>query len=447
MRRLSMLAILAAAIAAGGGRLAAQSRALVHPSASAEYDRLLAAITKIKILDHHGHPSFPDDENVDAAPVPPGNAPWRLRPDNPEWVAAAHALFNYPFADVSEEHARWLTARKAELKKSRGIKYFTDVLDKNGIEIAFANRIAMADYLDRTRFKWVFFVDSFMYPFDNSGLAARNPDQAAFMPMQTKMLQRYERQAGLSALPQSLADYLSFVTRVLQENQRQGGVAVKFEVAYFRPLTFDDPSRESAQAIYDKHHSGGVPTAGDYKTFQDFIFRYVITESGRLHLPVHIHSSAGSGDYFSVRGVNVLNLENILHDPRYSRTTFVLIHGGVPFNREASFLAALKNVYLDSSASWFAMGPTELKEMLRQWLGMFPEKVTFGTDAFPLDASLGAEEGYWIAVHETRSALAAALAEMVAAHEVGESAALRFAHGYLHDNAAALYQSKTRSSH
>lgn len=448
MRRPAILIVLAIAAAAGGDvPLAAQSRALVHPSAAAEYDRLLAAITKLKIFDHHGHPSFPDDENVDAAPVPPGNSPWRLRPDNPEWAAAAHALFNYPYADMSEEHARWLAAKKAELRKSRGVKYFTDVLDKTGIDTAFANRVAMADYLDRGRFRWVFFVDSFMYPFDNSGLAARNPDQTAFMPMQTKMLQRYERQAGLSALPQTLGDYLAFVTRVLQENQRQGGVAVKFEVAYFRPLSFDDPSKDAAQSVYDKYRAGGIPSAADYKTFQDFLFRYVITESGRLHLPVHIHSSAGAGDYFSVRGVNVLNLENILHDPRYSRTIFVLIHGGVPFNREASFLAALKNVYLDSSASEFTMGPTELKDVLRQWLGMFPEKITFGTDAFPLDASLGAEETYWIAVHETRSALAAALAEMVAAHEINETTALRFARGFLHDNAAALYQFKTRPSH
>ena len=31
------------------------------------------------------------------------------------------------------------------------------------------------------------------------------------------------------------------------------------------------------------------------------MFRHIVSEAGRLHLPVHIHSSAGAGDYFSLR--------------------------------------------------------------------------------------------------------------------------------------------------
>jgi hypothetical protein len=78
--------------------------------------------------------------------------------------------------------------------------------------------------------------------------------------------------------------------------------------------------------------------------------------------------------------------------------------------------------------------------MLRIWLSSFPDKITYGSDAFPLDATLGVEEGYWFGVHSARTALAAALAEMIAAREVSETQALAFAHGYLHDNAASLYQ-------
>ena len=40
-----------------------------------------------------------------------------------------------------------------------------------------------------------------------------------------------------------------------------------------------------------------------------------------------------------------MNLENILRDPRYADTIFVLIHGGYPLEREAIWLAAVKNVY------------------------------------------------------------------------------------------------------
>jgi hypothetical protein len=58
------------------------------------------------------------------------------------------------------------------------------------------------------------------------------------------------------------------------------------------------------------------------------VFRYLVREGGRLKLAVHIHTAVGEGDYFSIRKGDVLNLENVLKDPRYLDTTFVLIHGG-----------------------------------------------------------------------------------------------------------------------
>jgi hypothetical protein len=430
-----------AAVSLGGAPPAAQSRPLVAPVAAAIYQRLLPQIEQIKVFDHHAHPAFPDDADVDAAPPPPGAQPLRLRDDNPEPIAAARALFGFPFADLQGPHAKWLVDRKAALKKQHpGPKYFNDILDRIGIETSMANRVAMADYLDPARFKWVFFVDSFMFPFDNAALSARNPDEAVYMPLQTKMLQRYERQLGLRELPPSFADYLTFVSRALEDCRGRGGVAVKFEASYFRSLAFDDPPRDGVSALYDKYRPGGVPTMPEYKMFQDFIFRHIVIESGRLHLPVHIHSSIGGGDYFSLRGVNVLNLENVLRDPRYLATTFVLIHGGYPFDREAVLLAAMKNVYLDSSGTELMLYPTEFKDVLRRWLETYPEKVTFGTDAYPYGEALGVEEVYWMGVKSSRMALAAALAEMIAAREITEARALEYAHAYLHDTAARLYQ-------
>jgi hypothetical protein len=287
----------------------------------------------------------------------------------------------------------------------------------------------------------VFYADSFMFPFDNSGLAARNPDEAAFMPEQTKLLRRFLTSANLTGLPATLDDYLAFVTRTLEDHQRRGAIAMKFEVAYLRSFVFDDPAREQAAAVYARYRAGGVPGAADYKTFQDFVFRYLAREGGRLHLPVHIHSSAGAGNYFSVSGANVLNLENVLRDPRYASTIFVLIHGGYPFEHEAILLAAMKNVFLDSSATGsFVMFPDQFKDVLRDWLTKYPEKITFGSDAFPMDETLGAERMYWMAVHNARTALASALAEKVGAREASEPQALAMAHAYLHDTAAALYR-------
>ena len=78
------------------------------------------------------------------------------------------------------------------------------------------------------------------------------------------------------------------------------------------------------------------------------------------------------------------------------------------------------------------------------WLETFPDKITFGTDCFPYNQVLGAEESYWLGAESSRMALAAALAEMISENEISEARALELAHGYLHDNAVKLYQGRVR---
>ena len=437
--RTMIIAIIGAASAALS---AAQARPLPGPDVDEIYQRLLPQIEKIPMFDHHAHPGFADDPNVDAMAAPPGSAPVRTRDTNPELVMAAQALWGYPYDDLSAEHTQWLIQKKAEVRKQRGNQYFSDILDKLNIEQGVANRAVMADYLDPKRFVWVFFADSFMWPFDNQRETARNGDEQVYIPLQEKMLHRWMAQEGLSKLPANFGDYLTFVSHTLEENQRKGAIAQKFEVAYFRTTRFSDPTREQAEAIYQRFVGGGVPSEAEYRTFQDYIFRYLVREGGRLQLPVHIHSAVGIGDYFNLSESNILNLESVLRDPRYRSTTFVMIHGGYPYDRQSIWLAAVKNVYLDTSETEILLYPSEFKKLLKQWLETFPEKVTFGTDCFPYNEALGAEESYWLGVQSSRTALAAALAEMISEREVTEAQALALAHGYLHDNAVGIYQGK-----
>jgi uncharacterized protein len=424
----------------------AQARALPGPDVHEIYDRLLPQIETIPAFDHHAHPGYADDPDIDAMAAPPdASLPLRTRDDNPELVAAAKALFAYPYADFSPEHAKWLVNKKTELKKQLpGPAYFDSILDKLNIETSVANRAMMADYLDPKRFVWVFFADSFMWPFNNERETARNPDEGVFIPLQEKMLHRWMQQEGVAKLPRSFDDYLNFISRVLEDNLKRGGIAMKFEVAYFRSTTFGDPTRGQAEEIYKRYVSGSVPSENDYRTFQDFIFRYLVQQGGRLHLPVHIHTAVGIGDYFNLSQSNIMNLESVLRDPRYHSTTFVMIHGGYPLEREAIWLAAMKNVYLDSSFGELVQYPSAFKDTLKMWLETFPDKITFGTDCFPYNDVLGAEESYWMGVQSTRTALAAALAEMVSEGEITEVRALEMAHAYLHDTAAKLYEGKVR---
>jgi len=423
---------------------AAQARPLPGPDVQQIYQRLLPQIEKIPAFDHHAHPGFADDPDVDAMAAPPNaTEALRTRDDNPELVVAAKALFGYPYNDLSPEHAKWLVNKKNELKQQlKGTAYFDSILDKINTESSVANRAMMADYLDPNRFPWVFFADSFMWPFNNTRESGRNPDEGVYIPLQEKMLHRWMQQENVTKLPASFDDYLKFISQVLEDNSKRGGIAMKFEVAYFRPTTFSDPPRSEAQDIYERFVVGGIPTEKEYLTFQDYIFRYLVSEGGRLHLPVHIHTAVGIGDYFNLSKSNIMNLESVLRDPRYASTTFVMIHGGYPLEREAIWLAAMKNVYLDSSFGELVQYPSAFKDTLKMWLETFPDKVTYGTDCFPYNDVLGAEESYWLGAHSARTALAAALAEMISEGEITEPRALELAHAYLHDTAVKLYNGR-----
>jgi len=425
--------------------LAATAAAQARPRASEAdiqktYDRLLKQIEQIPIYDNHSHATFPDDSDMDAMTGPPGETSvLRLREDNPEFVAAAKSLFGYPYNDFRPEHAKWLIDKKKAAEKNGGTAYWDGILDKLNIETCLANRVALAPYLDPKRFHWVFFVDSFLFPFDNHDQTAKNGDMGVYIPLQEKVLRRYMKQAGVSSLPADLAGYESLVRQTLTDNQKNGGAAMKFEAAYFRSLYFRDPPREKAEAIYAKYRGGGVPSEDEYRTFQDYAFRVLIDQAGKINLPVHFHSAVGIGDYFSLRNGNPLNLENVLRDPRYAKVNFVLIHGGYPYTLDMIWLTAAKNVYTDSSLMGYYVYPSELKNILKQWISLFPERMMFGSDAFPFGDAVGAEETFWLAARSARTAIAAALAELVSEGAFNEEKALELARMYLHDNAVKLY--------
>jgi uncharacterized protein len=429
-------------LVAAGLACTAHGQANPYPAGDVRksYEHLLKEIEKIPLYDNHAHPGYADDSDVDAMASPPDeSATLRLRDDNPEFVAGAKALFGYPYDDFKPEHARWLADKKTAAEKAGGTAYFDTLLDKLNVDICLANRAMMPAYLNTRRFHWVFFGDSFFYPFDNREQTASTPDMGVYVPLQEKMLARWKKQQGLEGLPGDLSGYEEFVRKTMENNQKHGGVAIKFEAAYFRTLYFTDPPRDKAEAIYNKYRNGGVPTAEEYRLFQDYIFRRITDEAGKLRLPMHFHTCVGIGDYFSLRNGNVLNLENVVRDARYKNVTFVLIHGGWPYEREAALLTAVKNVYLDTSFQTEMLYPSQFKLVVKQLLTLYPDKMMYGSDAFPFNEALGAEESMWLAARTTRIALAAALAELVEEGAFNESKALELARNYLHDNAARLY--------
>lgn len=410
---------------------------------------LVAEIGRIKAIDNHGHPlrvtaeGEPADQEYDALTfeeMEPAPAPVRIRADNPEYITAWKTLFAYPHNDATEAHVRELVEAKKRAMRERGEGYPAWILDQLGIETMLANRVAMGKGLTAPRFRWVPFADALIFPLNNDAARRLNPDYRSFYTGVERVLRRYLSEAGLERLPPDLDSYLrQVVTPTLERQKQAGAVAVKFEAAYLRKLDFEEASETEARRVYARYARGGEPPAELYKTLQDYLFRYVAREAGRLGLAVHIHACYGAGGYYQLRGTNPVLLESILNDPQLRKTNFVLVHGGWPFTKEAGTMLLKPNVYADTSAMAFVLYPRALAGVLREWLELMPEKVLFGTDVEPFLPHINWEETGWQTVTTVRHALALALTGMMNDGEISRERAAQLARMVLHDNAAKLY--------
>jgi predicted TIM-barrel fold metal-dependent hydrolase len=419
-------------------------------SAQGEADRALAEeIYKIRAIDNHAHPlratrEGEEDREFDALipdTLEPSPLPVRLRPDNPEFFGAWREFWGYRHDDLTETHAREITDARRRAMNERGDGYPAWVLDRLNIEVMFANRVAMGRGLTPERFRWVAFDDALILPLSSAAVRKIHPDYAAFYPGEDALLRRYLSDLHMRAVPSTLSEYTArVVTPTLESQKRGGAVAVKFEAAYLRSLDFAEAAEPDAARVYARYARGtGAPTAAEYKPLQDFLFRYVAREAGRLGMAVHIHTGNGVGGYFGVNGSNPMLLESAFNDPALRKTNFVLIHGGWPFADQAAALLLKPNVYADFSAQTFARSPHSLAATLRGWLELAPEKVMFATDAFVLTPEIGWEEVGWLSNKTGRDALALALTGMVRDGEITRARASELARMVMRDNAARLY--------
>jgi hypothetical protein len=396
---------------------------------------IAAEVQRIRAIDNHAHPvrvilNGPPDREFDALPVDnmePSSDPINLRPNAAPVLEAVKQLYG------SAE-------RKPALQHEKQNAYPAWVLDQMGVDVMLANRVAMGPGIQPPRFRWVPYADALIFPLDNSGLAARNPDRKAFFALEDTLRRRYLTDCGLQELPATLGEYLArVVTPTLERQKQEGAVAEKFEGAYLRTLQFDAVDRSVAERIYARFGRQGVPAESDYKALQDFLFRYIAAECGRMGMAVHIHTMAGAGSYFDIAGANPLLLESVLEDPALRKTRFVMLHGGWPFTREITALLERPNASLDFSSQDLLLPPATLAVIIREWLEWVPEKVLFGSDAYPYSDQLGWEESGWIAARTGRQALAVALTAMMRDGEISRERALELARMVLRENARRLY--------
>jgi uncharacterized protein len=441
--RRTLLAILTLFLAASGRTFAQSGSPAIDPTIAAQ-------IAAIPAIDNHAHPmlsppAYATDRNFDALPVDtmePYTDPAGMRPNLPALHDAWQAIFNFngqPPLDAAG--LTQLEAAREKIRQQKATNYSTYILDKANIATMLANRVATGIGVQPPRFRWVPYVDALLFPLDNSALAAATPDRKQFFPLEDKLRAQYLQQAGLKALPSTLNTYLKqVVTPILEQQKANGAVAEKFEIAYLRSFGFDDVPQAEAAHLYATLLHTPHPNEAQYKRLQDFLFRYIAAECGRLNLPVHLHTTSGGGGYFSIAGDNPLLLEPLFNDPRLRKTNFVLLHGGWPFVHEIGALLQKPNVYLDLSQQSLMIPPRTMSAWLREWLELYPEKILYATDAYPYSSSMGWEEAAYIANRNIRDSLGMALTGMLHDNEISPTRAAELANMILHKNAESLYK-------
>jgi uncharacterized protein len=196
----------------------------------------------------------------------------------------------------------------------------------------------------------------------------------------------------------------------------------------------------TASAIYAKYARGGVPSHAEYKALQDYLFRTIAREAGRLGMAVHVHSFEGFGNGYSAAGSDPLLLEPTLNDTTLRATQFVILHGGGAFSDHTGVLLWKPNVYTDLSTIVLTRSPQQIAVILRSWLSLYPERVLYASDAFGFGPDMGWEYTAWLAGRNARDGLAIALTGMLRDGDVSRQRAQEIAVMVLRMNASRLYR-------
>jgi uncharacterized protein len=427
--------------------LAVAARVLSSAQTTAD-PGLLAEINKTQAVDNHTHVSklvAPGemDDDFDALPcniLEGGPDPTMVRVDNPQFLEAWQKLYGYKYTDREPAHIQELLGARERVIREQGENFPTWVLDQLGTQYLFANRVAMGRGLTGSRFLWVPFDDALMTPLDQGSLA-NTPDRKTFYGREAMFLKKYMAALNVGAFPATLDEYIAkIVTPTLEQQKQAGAPAIKFEAAYLRSLSFGIPDQEEVRRIYQRYAKGGTAVSTDALKMQDFLFRVIAKEAGRLGLAVHIHTGTGCGTYFDLAGSNPTQLESVLDDVSLRKTNFVLIHGGSgPYTHETSFLLGKPNVYADFSEQDALLPPHALAAVIREWLEWFPEKVLYGTDLAPGPPPLDWDVVGYATNLTARRGLAIALTGMVNDGEITRERAVEVARMVLRGNALKLY--------
>jgi len=177
----------------------------------------------------------------------------------------------------------------------------------------------------------------------------------------------------LTADRSSLDEYCEKYKRHFQKQVSDGAKALKFPVAYWRSLYFEDVCYSEAKKLFNDAVRLKIPFP---KKLQDFMMHFILRTAEEISFPVQIHTGIQEGMGHDLEDSNPLLLKNLFG--KYPDLTFDLFHTGYPYERELAVLAKYyKNVYVDFCWSHL-ISPFAARNAFYEMLDVLPYTKIFG---------------------------------------------------------------------
>jgi len=171
----------------------------------------------------------------------------------------------------------------------------------------------------------------------------------------------------------TLKEYCEYYRQYFLKQISDGAKALKFPVAYWRSLYFEDVCYDEAVKIFDDIKKKSDPFS---KKLQDYMMHYILQAAMEREIAVQIHTGIQEGMGHNLEDSNPMLLKNLFS--KYPKLIFDLFHTGYPYERELTVLAKYyANVYVDFCWSHL-ISPFAAKNAFYEMLDVIPYTKIFG---------------------------------------------------------------------
>ena len=259
---------------------------------------------------------------------------------------------------------------------SRRPGYYREVFDKTGIAVALWNRLDRNGPIPRMwtpQYDRTLFIQDMLGPVDID-----SPEWRARWGREILCLDDY-----LGAIEERFAKYATSAS------------AIKFGVAYSRPIFFEDRARSEIEPLFNRLLNAGwernvsQPSMEELRAILDYIVHFCLQQCSKHDLVAKFHTGLQEGNGNTIGNSRAALLSNLFF--KYPNVRFDIYHISYPYQEELITLAKnFSNVAIDFCWMWI-INPAAGRRALSDCLDAIPANKIhgFGGDFIFVEGTYG----------------------------------------------------------